>query len=303
MGSSSESTNPSRHRDLVVGGSEANRQRFPYYTLLKTFTKYGTGRTCGGTLIAPDVVMTAAHCIEGSDEDELFGDSSPIVGVDAFVNSTTVEYSKFEYYRSGIKWMVHPDRDRLRLSNDVAIIFLNAPVLEVPPVKVNKDANIPVSDDPTTLTVIGLGANGTNTTDDPFSSGFTSYITYPDQLMKIEIDTVSTPSCKKMYGSFFVGDSNFCAGVDYEKGVCLGDDGGPVLLTKSSAADDVQIGIISLVGSYYCGGGAPDVYTRMSSYAGWIDDQVCQFSKSKPSTCPTLRPTRKPTKKPVSGRK
>ena len=269
MGSSSEFITPSHHRDLenrVIGGTVADPQRFPYYTLLKTFTKSGTGSSCGGTLIAPDVIMTAAHCVEGSDD--FFGDSSPVLGVDAFVNSTTIQYSKYEHYRTGIKWIVHPDRNEVTNKNDVALIFLDAPVIDVPMVKLNKDVNIPASNDPTPLTLIGLGVEDVNATFDPSFGSFTIY-TYADKLRKLVTDTVPIPSCTKTYTSFYIGDSNICAGgKGVKEGSCFGDSGGPLLKTKSSANQDVQIAIASWVGSRDCSGASPDVYARVSYFAG-----------------------------------
>ena len=72
-------------------------------------------------------------------------------------------------------------------------------------------------------------------------------------------------------------------------------------MTKSSAAEDVQVGIVSLA-SGNCNQDGPDVHTRVSYFAAWVDDQICKYSKSKPSACPSLKPaTRKPSTKPVSG--
>jgi V8-like Glu-specific endopeptidase len=42
----------------VVGGQIAVANRYPYYAYLKG----EKGISCGGTLIAPDIVLTAAHC-------------------------------------------------------------------------------------------------------------------------------------------------------------------------------------------------------------------------------------------------
>ena len=178
-------------------------------------------------------------------------------------------------------------------------------MIDVPPVKLNKDANIPAPNEPTPLTLIGLGVNGTNATSDFFGS-YTDY-TYPDQLMKLVTDTVPIPSCKKTYSAFYIGDSNICAGgKGVKEGSCFGDSGGPLLKTKSSANQDVQIAIASWVGSRDCSGASPDVYARVSYFAGWVDSQVCLYSKSKPSTCltskpPTKRPTRRPSPRPASG--
>lgn len=44
----------------VVGGSSANKERFPYYVAL--VGPSASSAICGGTLIASDVVLTAAHC-------------------------------------------------------------------------------------------------------------------------------------------------------------------------------------------------------------------------------------------------
>ena len=49
----------SEHR--IVGGTQVPPGRYPYFaTLLR---EIGTTAYCGGSLIAPNIVLTAAHCI------------------------------------------------------------------------------------------------------------------------------------------------------------------------------------------------------------------------------------------------
>jgi Trypsin len=57
--SSSSSSQASNQRELIIGGHNAEEGRYPYFVALQTAQN---NTECGGTLIAPDVVLTAAHC-------------------------------------------------------------------------------------------------------------------------------------------------------------------------------------------------------------------------------------------------
>jgi secreted trypsin-like serine protease len=46
------------NRSLVIGGGEAEKGRHPYMVSLQDDTSH----FCGGSLIAPDVVLTAGNC-------------------------------------------------------------------------------------------------------------------------------------------------------------------------------------------------------------------------------------------------
>ena len=279
MGSLPEPTTVSQHRDLetrIIGGKVADSTRFPYYTYVRITSTEGD-TSCGGSLIAPDVVMTAAHCIVPE------YDYDTVNAVDVWVNSTDLAYTKYQYYRAATRWVAHPAFELERVMNDIGLIFLDAPVKGVPFVKINRNASIPDSTNSSVLTAIGLGA-----IDAPAQ--------YPKFLMQVGIYPVSLPSCIKTYGSWKVGDSNLCAGGGGKKGTCYGDSGGPLLSRKASAQYDVQMGITSWGEDYRCvSEGSPSVFTRVSSHAEWIDAQICKYGKSQPSTCSTLKPSIKPT--------
>ncbi|KAI2488706.1 trypsin-like serine protease [Fragilaria crotonensis] len=280
----------SQARDLetrIVGGTVANPQRYPYYSqLILTFSNVFGLYYCAGSLIASDIVLTAAHCLSIPD----FG---PVSGVEVWVNRTaSYDSTQYGIERLAATFVVHPDYDDLTEANDIAIIKLNKPVFGVPFVKINRNASIPVVTQ--SLTAIGLGY----TSNDAYGLA--------DYLMEVSMKPVSFQICKNVtsYGKATIVDAlMLCAGGS--KDTCGGDSGGPLFLRGTIARSDVQVGITSFGSDLGCGiASAPGVYTRVSRYAQWIDQQVCQLSSVKPSTCPatqkpsTNAPTRKPSTKP-----
>jgi trypsin len=282
-------------RDLetrIIGGTVANQARFPYFTYLElTFANVGGVFYCGASLIAPDVVLTAGHCMRA------FSDIQPIK---VWVNRTSKNDSdNFGFRRKSVNIVVHPGYDDFNAANDIAVIKLDAPVAGVPTVQINRNASIPM---PTqALTAIGLGLT--------ISGGDIS--TLPNKLMRVSMNPVSFQVCKNYDGfgdAIVLDDQMLCAGG--AKDTCNGDSGGPLLVQGTIPQRDVQVGITSFGSNYGCGlADAPGVYSRVSYHAKWIDKQLCQLSSSKPTACPSTQkpstkpstkpPTRKPTKLPT----
>jgi secreted trypsin-like serine protease len=272
----------------IVGGTIANPSRYPFYTLVKLYSSYGYAGFCGGSLIASDVVLTAAHCVTD--------DFDPPTSAELWVNSSSVKYSEYEYFRKATRWVVHPDYNPRTYINDIALIFLDAPVVGVPLVLMNRNASFPGNNTRDLLTAIGLGEtqeNATNSYDDPI---------LPDNLMQVSVNSTPMFACWKAYGTAAIKESAICASEEGAGGGCYGDSGGPLLIPSSSASKNVQVGITSTKarGVFNCvAANLPQAYTRVSYYAKWVDARICKFSLNKPISCPTLKPpTRKPSSKP-----
>ena len=263
-----ESIVPIKVRNLesrIVGGAKADPKRHPYYTqLMVTYSSLWSTYTgnCGGTLIAPDIVLTAANC--------LTSDSASVWSIDTWVNSTGFFDSPYEYYRSASSFIVHADYDDTLLSNDIALIILDEGVTGVTMVKINKNAASPAVGK--ALIAIGLG----HVKSPP--------VVEATHLMQVSMNTRKATDCSNIYGtSAFKNANHICAGTS--KGTCQGDSGGPLLVHGTSASKDVQVGITSYGSSAGCGL-KPSGYTRVSKYAAWIELHVCAYSAYKPSTCP-----------------
>ena len=209
--------------------------------------KQNDGQFCGGSLIAKNWVLTAAHCLSQDDGTPLSSDNSYKVGVGAYNINDTIDY--------GVKrFIVHPQYDAGTTDNDIALIELDANVTLVPTIAYDKSHTL-VED--TQTRVAGWG-NMNRADETPV---------YPDNLREalvpiIEYDTCNAPNA-------YNGDittNMLCAGyIDGRRDGCQGDSGGPLIV------DNTLVGIVSWGNG--CGVvNFPGVYTKVQNYATWIDE-------------------------------
>ena len=88
----------------------------------------------------------------------------------------------------------------------------------------------------------------------------------PDRLMFLELKTLKNDECK--WQGETVTPTKICAMALPVQGVCFGDSGGPMTVNGQ------LVGIVSHLTVPGCGNGAPDAYTRVSEYIGWIEEKM-----------------------------
>lgn len=225
----------------IIGGTEVEKGRYPYQVVVAD----RFGLNCGGTLIAEDWVLTAAHC--GGTVGVFIGRHNIDGEGDSGLEEIEMEYE-----------IKHPQYSSFTFDNDISLLKL-----------VNASSYTPVKLDDgsenlrpgTDVTVIGWGV-----TEDGSIS---------DVLREVEVDVWGRFRCSLSY-PFTITRNMVCA-ARKNKDSCQGDSGGALIKKGADAESDVQVGIVSF------GNGCarrlyPGVYTRVSQYDSWIKDQMSSDS-------------------------
>ncbi|MEE1754488.1 S1 family peptidase [Streptomyces sp. SP18CS02] len=233
--------NPSSH---IIGGVEQPDNAYPWMAALLS---KGSGSAkdrqfCGGSLIAPTVVLTAAHCVADTDAK----------GLEVAVGRTVLSNKKQGQLRDIAGVYAHPRYLKGDESFDLALLELAKPITNIAPVKMPTAGTDALLRPGHKATVIGWGNTNTEIT------------TYPDRLRGVQVPLLSHAECKATYPDYD-NAVNVCAGVE-GKDSCQGDSGGP--LFRQVSGRTYQIGIVSH-GEGCAEQGAPGVYASTSSAELW----------------------------------
>jgi trypsin len=232
----------------VIGGTPVAQGGFPYAVFIQAATGGGAFQACTGSVIAPTVILTAAHCVFANT-------TGPLLAASAFsVVTGTVNRPSGTPPANVVA--VHPDPyfNPTTLQNDAAILVLNAPTA-APVVTLATSASAALYAANTVVSYAGWG----ETVADVGSSAAT-------QLQSGTASVLPNSTCQSAV-EFHPGVTLCVGGPSYRPATCHGDSGGP--LVANTAAGPVQIGITSYSAAAGCGI-APDYFTRVSSIVNWV---------------------------------
>ncbi|MEO1335357.1 MAG: trypsin-like serine protease [Myxococcota bacterium] len=233
---SADETKPSKK---IVGGTQSAANSWPYIVRLPN-------QSCGGSLVAPRFILTAAHCVDGSVRPS---NVAVVIGRENLSDRTDGE----DHTVTDI--IIHPKWNAGNFDYDVALLRL-ARSSNIPPVEVA------LSNDPSSQAFWSVGTMATVAGWGRTTEGGTS----PTRLRQVTVPILadSTARRSEAYGSRFFPSTMLAAG-NYSTGgqdACQGDSGGPLVVNGRNG--DLQVGIVSW-GTGCARPRKPGVYTRLGA--------------------------------------
>ena len=240
--------------EYLVGGSPAASGAYPWMTFLVIEDQWGGFSQCGGSLIAPLWVLTAAHCVEDA---AAIGTITGRTAAPTSLSDPAFVFAARTVTNAGYVPALFGVGDvalvELREANSAQTINLATP----------SDSQLYTAGTMATLAGWGVTAVGAPTS---------------PVLLAGEMPIRSSADCTIAYPTF---DPTFntCAGYSGAEatqpvGSCSGDSGGPLFVRSAGTQELMQVGIVSYGVGQCTSLTYPGVYMRVSAFYDGIADFV-----------------------------
>ncbi|MFI9807482.1 trypsin-like serine protease [Streptomyces sp. NPDC052301] len=259
-----KSSSPSAVSPKIIGGNETTISSAPWMAQL-WYDNGSDSFFCGGSVISPTKILTAAHCVKGEDGTsynwKAYG--AVVTGTDQLPTTDSTGATDLHGGQATAvsrQWN-NPSYNPRTIDNDIAVLTLAAPV-KATPIRMVTSGDTASYASGTSAKLYGWGR--TSSTNDNISQ----------TLKTATLPLQSDSTCAGYYGSDYVKGHMVCAGnpaTGSDSGTtsaCNGDSGGP-LVVNGRIAGVVSWGVQDCVEK-----GAYSVFSKVTTYVGAVYPQL-----------------------------
>jgi secreted trypsin-like serine protease len=257
----------------IVGGHAGSISEFPYLSFIEA-REGKHGFACTGSVVAPRVILTAAHCVDDLDH----GGLTPAKNYALATGVTSTGEAKPENIFHVTEAHVFPGFDPGTLHGDAAILILDRPT-SAPLLALAGEGDAALYAGGATVQLAGWGLTGPKATEEPDGLRTTSMIVQPPLVCQAKTHGYFSP---------FSPVAQMCT-LDLpskKSGGCFGDSGGPTIGLRPDGTA-VELGIIS-TGGDSCSTKRPNVMTRTDYVSTWVTEWIAATETGAPR--PVLDP-------------
>ncbi len=228
----------------IVGGTATQVTTVPWQVSLQD----ANGHFCGGTIVTPTWIVTAAHCV---------ADGAPtkiVAGISRLSQSATGQT------RAVKRVISYPGYTDPSVGKDAALIELTTPL--------TLDANVKVIRPLNAASPAALTAPGVMTTVSGWGMTTEGGTALPDQLQSVQVPIVALSAANTAYNMTLTEDQLPAGLATGGKDSCQGDSGGPLVVMAEG--EYAFAGIVSW-GEGCARANLPGLYGRVTSFAKWMD--------------------------------
>ncbi|KXJ75265.1 collagenase [Aedes albopictus] len=243
-----------QREERVIGGSIASAGEFPYSVGLITRINILLSGQCSGSLISSRFILTSASCVSGIQ-------SAVAVMGGLRINDST---EPGQVRMTVNEFIVHSGYEEGMENFDVALAVLPSPVTfsdNIRPVRLPNRRQVDATFNGQQGTFIGWGRFGDGTSNS-------------DVLRFGRSQVITNLACRLSLPTNTILDEHICTtGMDLAANTgspCQGDSGAPLTVTDADGIT-TQVGVFSFHSILGCDSGRAAVFTRMSAYLNWID--------------------------------
>ena len=250
----------------IVNGHPASIAEFPALAFIEA-REGKHGFACTGSVVAPRVVLTAAHCVEEIEKGTMTPPGNYAVATGVTSPQEAGPGNVFHVAATH----VFPGFDPAIIRGDAAILILSSPTT-APPVPLAGPADAALYAGGAEVQLAGWGLTSPRASKQPESLQATS--------MLVQTPSFCQSKTKSFYRPYSTAAQVCMLAANRASGGCFGDSGGPAIGHRADGTP-VQLGITS-TGGPACSTKLPNILTRVDYVSAWVSEWIAATEAGAP---------------------